>query len=252
MQLPVTLYWQPGCTSCLRAKEFLKQNCVKFKSVNIADDVSGFKELAKHGMKSVPVLRHGNRFLYAQVLAEMADFLKIKAQISDPLPMDELAAKLDAVLAAAQGYILQLPTESLNMNLPGRKRTVRELSYHIFRIVECFIHATSGSKLEDKALNDSPRGDLSTTHDLASHGGKIAEDFRYWWANQSNLTGMETISTYFGIQSLHTVMERTTWHSAQHTRQLMMVLEKLGIDPKQPLSPASLSGLPLPTDVWDS
>jgi len=48
------------------------------------------------------------------------------------------------------------------------------------------------------------------------------------------------------------VLERTTWHSAQHTRQLMMVLNKLDIKPDGPLLTDDLSGLPLPDQVWDN
>ena len=31
----VRVYWQPGCTSCLRMKEFLTKNGVPFVSVNV-------------------------------------------------------------------------------------------------------------------------------------------------------------------------------------------------------------------------
>ena len=38
----VKVYWQPGCSSCLKTKEFLKDNGVDFKSVNVLEDKSGF------------------------------------------------------------------------------------------------------------------------------------------------------------------------------------------------------------------
>jgi hypothetical protein len=50
---------------------------------------------------------------------------------------------------------------------------------------------------------------------------------------------------------MHEVLERTAWHCAQHTRQLMMLLEMLDIAPNGPLTPADLAGLPLPEKVWD-
>ena len=55
-----------------------------------------------------------------------------------------------------------------------------------------------------------------------------------WWDVEPHATGSEPLSTYFGPQTQQTVMERTAWHSAQHTRQLMMVLDNLGIEPKEP------------------
>ena len=39
---------------------------------------------------------------------------------------------------------------------------------------------------------------------------------------------------------------RATWHSAQHCRQLVAVLERMGIQPDRPLTKADLAGLPLP------
>ena len=47
------------------------------------------------------------------------------------------------------------------------------------------------------------------------------------------------------------VLDRTTWHAAQHVRQTMMILEQLGITPDTPLTADDLAGLPLPEKVWD-
>ena len=181
MQESVVLYWQPGCTSCLRAKEFLKAIGVDFKSINVAEDPDKLEELGKHGIQSVPVLRRGNSFLYAQVLSEMAEFLHIKSKMTTPLPIEILVTKLDVILTAAQRYILQVPDSCLNKTLPGRKRTIRELSYHIFHIAECFIRATSGIALDDNELNALPGNDLRTTKDLATYGINVTKAVQNWW-----------------------------------------------------------------------
>ena len=34
----IRAYWQPGCTSCLRMKEFLAKHGVPFVSVNVLED----------------------------------------------------------------------------------------------------------------------------------------------------------------------------------------------------------------------
>ena len=41
----VKVYWQPGCSSCLKTKEFLETNNIKFESINILEDPKGFKDL---------------------------------------------------------------------------------------------------------------------------------------------------------------------------------------------------------------
>jgi glutaredoxin len=56
----VKAYWQPGCTSCLRMKEFLTKHGVPFVSVNVLEDKNAFAELATLGVRSVPIIRRGD------------------------------------------------------------------------------------------------------------------------------------------------------------------------------------------------
>ena len=73
-------------------------------------------------------------------------------------------------------------------------------------------------------------------------------------ANQSifyDRSGQARMATYWGEQSMHEVLERTTWHSAQHTRQLIVVLDSLGREADGRLTGADLQGLPLPEKAWD-
>jgi hypothetical protein len=51
--------------------------------------------------------------------------------------------------------------------------------------------------------------------------------------------------------TLHEYLERTTWHCGQHVRQLVMVLDMLGIEPDRPPSKETFVGLPMPDKVWD-
>ena len=57
---PIKAYWQPGCTSCLRMKEFLTKHGVPFVSVNVLADKAALAELAELGIRSVPIVRRGN------------------------------------------------------------------------------------------------------------------------------------------------------------------------------------------------
>jgi hypothetical protein len=58
------------------------------------------------------------------------------------------------------------------------------------------------------------------------------------------------VSTYYGPQSAHDFMERTTWHAAQHLRQIYWFLDRMGVRADAPLADADLDGLPMPRDVW--
>ena len=53
------VYWQPGCSSCLRTKELLKRHGVPFVSIDVLAEARGFKELEALGVRLVPVVARG-------------------------------------------------------------------------------------------------------------------------------------------------------------------------------------------------
>jgi hypothetical protein len=59
------------------------------------------------------------------------------------------------------------------------------------------------------------------------------------------------VKTYYGNRPLHELLERTVWHSAQHARQIIAVLEGFGIKPNGPLMAEDYKGLPLPKGLWE-
>ena len=77
--------------------------------------------------------------------------------------------------------------------------------------------------------------------------------FETWWRGLSDEDRKLTrvLKTYYGDTSAHKVFERVTWHSAQHCRQLIAVLERMGIQADGPLTAADLAGLPLPERLWE-
>src|SRR5262249_36294521 len=65
-------YWQPGCTSCLRMREFLARHGVPFISRNVLEDEEGVAELAALGLRTVPIVRRGTDWANGQVLRDVA------------------------------------------------------------------------------------------------------------------------------------------------------------------------------------
>ena len=245
------LYWQPGCTSCLRAKEFLIGHGIRFESINIREDPGAKAELEALGVHSVPLITRGAEYVYAQELLDVARFVGVSFE-SAPLPMEELVHKLDRVLAAAQRYLGQLPADRLDEKLPGRTRTYLDLAYHLFVIPTAFLDAARGGELTEEHFMRKPPDDMRSADAVRQFGETVREDLRGWW-NDTGVDGFpDELKTYYGRQPAHKVLERTCWHSAQHCRQLMVVLEQLGIEPDGPLGAAELDGLPLPEQTWDS
>jgi glutaredoxin/uncharacterized damage-inducible protein DinB len=248
MEAAVKLFWQPGCTSCLRTKEFLIRRGVPFQSVNVHDDEGGWEELQRLGPRSVPVVSRGDRFVFAQVLDDVAKFLGLELK-EERLAPAALAARLDAILDVAEAGVAALPDEALERTLPGRNRSYRALGYHIFHIPEAFLDALEErSTLVAERVNELPPDAMRTGPDIAAHGAQVRARFKRWWASAPDAT--RPMETYYGARPLQLVLERTVWHSTQHTRQLEMVLGMLGIPVPRPLTPALLKGLPLPEYVW--
>ena len=245
------LYWQPGCTSCLRTKEFLISHGIQFESINIRENLRAMAELEVLGVHSVPLITRGTEYVYAQELLDVAQFVGVPFE-SAPLPRQELVYKLDRILAAAQRYLGQLPPDRLDAKLPGRTRTYLDLAYHLFVIPTAFLDAARGGELTEEHFTRKPPDDVRCAEAARQFGETVREDLRGWW----NETGVDEfpdeLRTYYGRQPAHKVLERTCWHTAQHCRQLMAVLEQLGIDPDRPLGATELDGLPLPEQTWDS
>jgi len=241
------VYWQPGCTSCLRAKEFLKENGIAFESINVREDEGAMADLARLGAMSIPVITRGDEFAFAQEIRDLADFVGVELT-RKRLPPAELNKKIDLILAAAQRFVRQIPADILRVNLPGRERNCLDLAYHIFVIPTAFLDAARGGSVTFEHFERLPPPELDTVERVNDYGQGVREDFAAWWgAGQVP----ETLDTYYGVQPAQGVMERTAWHAAQHCRQLMTVVAAAGFEPDGPLGEAELGGLPLPDEVYD-
>ena len=216
------------------------------------DDSGGMAALAALGARSVPVVALGDRFVFGQQMEDVAGLIGLDYDPTPDLSPAELVARLDTVLAAAQRLIRQLPHHVLDQDVRERKRSHRELAHHIFRIAHGFLDAAeTGGTLELAHLNAPPPAAMTTVDQIADYGATVRRRIADWWQAEADKDAGRTMATYWGKQTLHSVLERTTWHPAQHVRQLAMVLEGLGIVPDAPLGESDLAGLPLPEKVWD-
>ncbi len=246
---PLTVYWQPGCTSCLKAREFLRANGLTFQSVNVREHPEALARLAALGVRGVPVVARGTSYVLAQDLGELARFVGI--ELARPaLAEAELVARLLAVLDQAAIRAANLPEATLHLPLPGRKRTRLDLAYHLGCVAAALLDGVQGGALTYEHFLRKPPERLHSGTDAAEGLRQVARALAQWWAANASQLPAE-VDTYYGRHALHGVLERTTWHAAQHLRQLAAVLEQDGV-PAAPLPPALLADLPLPVAVWDA
>jgi hypothetical protein len=218
------------------------------------NDRAGNQQLLRLGARSVPVLARGDQYIFCQNLEDVAEFVGLQGSGHTPLAPPILLAKWVHVLRAAQRYILQFPGDRLAERvIDNRDRSIRLMGHHIFRIAEAFLE-TAIDDLEYRLNNANippDEGTCVTGAEIASYGDAIVERLENWWEELEDTSCQQKVRTFYGMQPLHQLFERSTWHSAQHTRQLIAVLQRFGIEPNGGLTPEDLAGLPLPEGLWE-
>jgi hypothetical protein len=213
------------------------------------NDATGRERLLKLGPSTVPVLAQGDQYIFCQNLEDVAEFVGLQGSGHIPLPPAALITKWIAVLCAAQRYIRQFPDQRLcERAIENRPRSIRLLSHHIFRIGEAFLDtAVDDVEYRVNNANVAPEdGTYNTGVELARYGSSVIERLENWWTKLEDKSCVQKIKTFYGMPPMHQLLERSTWHSAQHTRQLIAILERFHIEPDGRLSAEDLAGLPLP------
>lgn len=218
------------------------------------NDAAGREQLLRLGVRTVPVLAKGAQYIFCQNIEDVAEFVGVQGSGHAPLPPEILFAKWRVVLRAARRYILQLPDERFAERvIDNRDRSIRLMSHHIFRIAEAFLQ-TAIDDVEYRVNNANippEAGTCLTGAEIAAYGEEMIARVQAWWDRLDDKSCRQKIKTFYGTPPMHQLFERSTWHSAQHTRQLIAVLERFGIEPDERLSADDLAGLPLPEGLWE-
>ena len=219
------------------------------------NDAGGRERLLEYGVRNVPVVARGENYVFGQNLEDVAEFVGLQGTGHTPLPPDELVRKWVNVLRTSQALISQIPDDKMAERvIPNRDRPVRLLAHHVFRIGEAFLEsAIDGVEYAIQHANVPPKeGTYTKGPEVAGYGDSIVHRIEDWWAKLEDKSGTQKMATYYGPQPLHQVLERSTWHSAQHARQLAHILEdRWGITPTKRLSRQDLAGLPLPERLFE-
>jgi hypothetical protein len=236
----------------LRTKEFLGKHKVPFLSRNVLSDVGALDELLALGTRQLPVVSRGKEWVNGQSLKDVARLAGIDMGTVKHLPPAELARRIDLIVEGAARFLAQFPEEHLSDQLPGRPRSLAQLTWHLFNVVDAWLEHEQGIRLLESAFRRLPH-DGATRPEIQAYGADVRRRFGEWWENAKDRTDWaDKADVYYGDVSRHEFLERTTWHSGQHSRQLMWALsDKYGVTPDRPLGPDMWQGLPMPEQIWD-
>jgi hypothetical protein len=218
----------------------------------VLEDAAGRAELQRLGARSVPVLSRGDEFVFAQNIAQVVAFLKLDEKTGPALSPAQLVERMTRFIDAALRIIPLMPDDRLDAEVPNRPRRYRALGHHMLRIPEAFVEAAGGTFFSHGLAAAVARPEeLASTAALAAYGRGVREQVAAWWEATADKSCQQTVQTYYGPQKLHEMLERSTWHIAQHDRQWMMLLDLAGIAFERPLGESDFADLPMPKEVWD-
>ena len=226
-------------------KEFLSAREVDYVSRDIANDPEAAARFAEVGGELVPAIAKGGSCIGGANLGRVAEFLGLAYRPRSPLGAEVLVERLGHILETAMRLTGQFPVERLASKLPNRDRTLLALANHIVEVAAGYLVVEAGEAFDRVVAGAVPNRELERDS-LATRSRSICARLAAKRPDPAR-----QVETYFGSSDLHHVLERCTWHAAQHVRQLAFMLERFGIEPDRPLDATDLQGLPVPAAVWD-
>ena len=160
------------------------------------------------------------------------------------------------ILRAAQRYVRQLPADQLNLRAThNRGRQLQVLSQHIFNVGDAYLMKCAAGRAKELSRFSGARlekDSVTSAGEISSYGDGVISRIELWWNGLADKACEEKIETpNYGVLSIHQLLERATWHSAHHTRQIVDVLQRQGIVPDGEFNDDYLAGLPMPKRTWD-
>lgn len=179
-------------------------------------------------------------------LSDIAQLLDLDFDPSPTLDPERLLERLNRFLRAIEEVAPQISTEVLRRKLPGRDRTVLKLLHHTVDVACSFVAGKEASETDQVNANSASDSSMS----LVSLSRKI--HLTQSRVQAINIDWQSTTETEYGLQTKHQVLERCTWHVAQHLRQLEHFCEKWQPAIRGWPSLLDYEQLPLPKSVWDN
>jgi glutaredoxin len=209
-QMTIEAYWMPGCSSCLRMKEFLEKSGKPFTAINVDEHPEARVKLNAHHLL-LPATFVGDHGVNGVDLGAVAELIGVPYE---PPVMLHVAAQVS-------------------------------------RVMRAFLTAYEDDA-HDKNFYSMP-DDITNKDDVLASLDATRKMFNRWWEDEGQDDPLDRVTpTYWGYPTLHEVLEREVWHTTQHTRQLVWVIEQFGATPVAPLIREKyLDGLPLPERVND-
>jgi DinB superfamily len=206
--------------------------------------------MVRLGIPRPPGVAFGDQVVHGWNPDGYAKLLGVDYRAAHRFTPAELASRLDRVLESAQKLTERFDAQQMDHVPPERKRTLRDLAFHVFRLSLGFVDAVDHAELPESVYEERAPTEMVTGADVARYGALVRARLSGWFQGAGTDEYQRTVQTYYGPQAADDLLERTTWHAGQHLRQLYVLADRLGVKPPAPLPADALAGLPLPEALW--
>lgn len=199
------------------------------------------------GFRAVPVTAVGDRAVQGFDVEALCDLLNLGPRKGGAFSPDELLAKYRLVFEAARKAILQIPEDKLDWVTPGRKRTLRQLTFHIFDRAEAFVSLVHGGEFTEEMTDDymASADSCQTTRDIAAYGERVLAQVEDILTRRRELLD-KAVKTYFGTCTTYDLLNRALSMAAFRLNGTYRYLRRLGVEPVAPLGPDDFAGIAMP------
>ena len=194
----------------------------------------------------MPIVALDNQAVHGIDLQQVAALVGIQYDTKPKLGPSALKIRLIELLGWLDETIDAIPPHLHERKIPCRNRTIWNLVDHICELSRSYFHVSGGKGPFDTAAADAEVEGKSTLEEAHQSLERLRGRYR-----EEECDYERDVETYFGQASLHYILERCTWHTAQHLRQLHSLLDQDEACSVEPIDKALFFDLPMPNEIWD-
>lgn len=261
----------------MRVKSYLTTRGVEFDALDVTSNKAAADELAANGIKLLPVVSKGKRYVHGGDLKQVDELVGLKVDNSR-FSGEEIVSRTIRVVEAWARYTKQLPLAHYDDPTPGMEGMTtfvvagkiarlsdgtpfiphgssmgiaRHIYHHLatFQLMTAEPNSPIFQNLIDYAEYKEPLPSQSAD-ELIAEAEMMLDKIRGWWDETKGRTLDDPVQAYNGPQTVYSMLVFDLYSLTAHTRQLMTRIQELGIEPNGPIGEAEYSGLKLPPNVW--
>jgi len=189
-----------------------------------------------------PILGFNPRVLSAAIGAAASD------SFASP---EALWHSLDRVLDAVTRAAEQLRDADLDVRVPNRDRTLRELIHDVFYKAIFWAGCAPAAGVEkDEAQQKADAAQYPDAKSLVRYAQVVRSLLRIGFAPEAGADYRSVIETPEGRMTVGDAVAWLASHTAHHLRQIYRLMSGAGVQPADPLDAAALPGVSLPDSLW--